>query len=91
MEVREIPGTVRTIDADLVLLSMGFVHAVHEGLLNDLGLEYDPRGNIKTNNNHKTSKAKVFSAGDAMSGASLVVNSIASGRKAAIAIMEHLR
>ncbi len=90
MEMREIPGTVRIIEAGLVLLSMGFVHAVRDGLLNDLGLEYDERGNIKTNGNHETSKDRVFTAGDAMSGASLVVTSIASGRKAAAAIMEYL-
>jgi glutamate synthase (NADPH/NADH) small chain len=90
MEMREIPGTLRTINADLVLLSMGFVHAVHEGLLNDLGLAYDQRGNVSADHNHKTAHAKVFTAGDAMSGASLVVTSIASGRKAAAAIMEYL-
>ena len=90
MEMRELPGTARLVKADLVLLSMGFVHAIHEGLLNDLGMEYDARGNIQTHGNHKTTRAKVFAAGDAMSGASLVVTSIASGRKAAAAIMEYL-
>ena len=90
MEMREVPGTLRTIKADLVLLSMGFVHAVHEGLLHNLEMETDDRGNIKTNGLHKTSKAKVFTAGDAMTGASLVVTAIASGRKAAAAIMEYL-
>jgi glutamate synthase (NADPH) small chain len=90
MEMREIPGTTRLINTDLVLLSMGFVHAIHEGLLNDLGLEFDQRGNIQTNGNYKTPRAKVFTAGDAMTGASLVVTSIASGRKAAAAIMEYL-
>lgn len=90
MEMREVPGTLRSIDADLVLLSMGFVHAVHEGLLSDLGMEYDDRGNIKTNGRYKTTKAKVFAAGDAMTGASLIVTAIASGRKAAAEILEYL-
>lgn len=90
MEMREVPGSLRTIRADLVLLSMGFVHAVHEGLLHDLQVATDERGNIKTDGNHKTAKAKLFTAGDAMTGASLVVTAIASGRKAAAAIMSYL-
>jgi glutamate synthase (NADPH) small chain len=90
MEMREIPGTTRIIDADLVLLSMGFVHPVHEGLLNDMELEYNERGNVKINKKHLTTKAKVFAAGDSIAGASLVVNAIASGRKAAADIMQYL-
>lgn len=88
MEV--IPGTHRSFKADLVLLAMGFVHTVHEGLINELGLELDARGNIKTGN-FRTSSDKVFAAGDAVSGASLVVNAIASGRKAALEIDDFLR
>lgn len=88
MEV--IPGTHRFFKADLVLLAMGFVHTVHEGLINELGLELDARGNIKTGN-FRTSSDKVFAAGDAVSGASLVVNAIASGRKAALEIDDFLR
>ncbi|HLN56855.1 MAG TPA: glutamate synthase subunit beta [Bacteroidales bacterium] len=88
MEVK--PGTRRSFKADLVLLAMGFVHTVHEGLVSELGLELDTRGNIKTNN-FKSSSDKVFAAGDAVSGASLVVNAIASGRKAATEIDEYLR
>jgi glutamate synthase (NADPH) small chain len=90
MEMREMPGSTRLIDVDLVLLSMGFVHPVHEGLLADLNLELNERGNIKADQKHKTSKAKVFTAGDSMVGASLVVTAIASGRKAAQAIMDYL-
>ena len=90
MVLREIPDSVRTIDADLVLLSMGFVHPVHEGLLDSLGLEYSDRGNIRVNKSHQTSRAKVFAAGDSISGASLVVTAIMSGRRAAVSIMEHL-
>ncbi len=90
MQMFEIPGTQRLVDADLVLLSMGFVHPVHEGLLNDLELEFSERGNIKVDNKHQASRAKIFAAGDSMVGASLVVTAIASGRKAAHAIMEYL-
>ena len=79
----EKPGTKRQIKAELVLLSMGFVHCYHEGLANELGLSFDRRGNILTDGSYKTSNAKVFAAGDAVSGASLVVRAIASGRKAA--------
>lgn len=88
MEVK--PGTHRFFKADLVLLAMGFVHTVHEGLISELGLELDTRGNIKTSN-HKSSSDKVFAAGDAISGASLVVSAIASGRKAAVEIDQYLR
>jgi len=90
MTMKELPETVQLLETDLVLLSMGFVHAVHEGLLDSLGLEYTDRGNIKVGKNHMTKRAKVFAAGDSISGASLVVSSIMSGRRAAISIMEYL-
>jgi glutamate synthase (NADPH) small chain len=90
MQMNEIPETVKMIDTDLVLLSMGFVHPVHEGLLDSLGLEYTGRGNVRVDKNHRTSKEKVFAAGDSISGASLVVTAIMSGRRAAISIMEYL-
>jgi glutamate synthase (NADPH/NADH) small chain len=89
MEV--IPGTRRKIDADLVLLAMGFVHPVLEGLLSELELELDHRRNIKVDENQSTSHQKVFAAGDSVSGASLVVNAIASGRKVAKEIDRFLR
>ena len=85
------PGTRRKIDADLVLLALGFVHPVLEGLLSELELELDLRRNIKVNENHATSNQKVFAAGDSISGASLVVNAIASGRRAAKKIDRFLR
>ncbi len=78
-----IPGTHRKIDADLVLLALGFVHPVLDGLLSELDLELDHRRNIKVDENQSTSRQKVFAAGDSVSGASLVVNAIASGRKVA--------
>ncbi len=90
MHMNEIPETTKMIDTELVLLSMGFVHPVQEGLLDSLGLEYTVRGNVRVDKNHQTSKEKVFAAGDSISGASLVVTAIMSGRRAAISIMEYL-
>ena len=78
-----VPGSRRIIEADLILLALGFVHPVLEGLLSDLGLELDGRRNIKVNGSQSTRIDKVFAAGDSVTGASLVVNAIASGRKAA--------
>ena len=86
-----IPGTRRIIPADMVLLAMGFVHPVLEGLLSELELELSVRKNIKVDVNQSTSRQKVFAAGDAVSGASLVVNAIASGRKVAKEIDRFLR
>lgn len=85
MEMKET-GKTEIIPADLVLLSMGFVHPVHEGLLDDLGVRYDMRGNVDAIQPNQSSVAKVFVAGDVTLGASLVVRAIASGRKAAEAI-----
>lgn len=81
----EMEGTKRVIDCELVTLSMGFVHCVHEGLVTELGLELDGRGNIKIDEKYQTSNEKVFTAGDAASGASLVVRAINAGREAALA------
>lgn len=78
-----IPETRRIIKADLVLLAMGFIHPVLDGLLSELDLELDKRRNIKVNENQLTSQKNIFAAGDSVSGASLVVNAIASGRKTA--------
>ncbi len=90
MQIREMADTSRLINADLVLLSMGFVHPVHEGLLDSLGIDYSGKGNISVNRNHQTNKAKVFATGDSIIGASLVVTAIMSGRKAAVSIMEYI-
>jgi glutamate synthase (NADPH/NADH) small chain len=78
-------GATEIIRADLVFLSMGFVHPVHEGLLTYLGVSYDARGNVATSA-AATSVGRVFAAGDAASGASLVVRAIDSGRRAAQSI-----
>jgi len=86
----EKPETKRQMKAELVLLSMGFVHCYHEGLASELGVTFDQRGNIVTDSYGQTSQAKVFAAGDAISGASLVVRAIASGRKSADRVHDYL-
>ena len=70
---------------------MGFVHPVLEGLITESGVELNIRKNIKVDENHKTSRHKFFAAGDSISGASLVVNAIASGRKVAREIDRYLK
>jgi glutamate synthase (NADPH/NADH) small chain len=86
-----VPGSEFTLDVDLVLLAMGFIHAEHNKLLDDLGVEFDERGNIATKGNYMTSTPGVFAAGDAGMGASLVVRAIFHGRQAAEAINEYLK
>ena len=86
-----VEGTRRIIEADLVLLAMGFIHPVIEGLLAELELDLNLRKNIKVDEQNLTSCQKIFAAGDSVSGASLVVNAIASGRKVARDIDKFLR
>jgi len=87
----EIKGTEFEIEADIVLLSMGFVHPIHSGLINDSKIELDNRGNVKTNEKYATSLEKVFAAGDVNTGASLVVRAINHGKKASLEIDEFLK
>jgi len=89
-QMKEKSSTQRTIQADLVLLAMGFVHPVHKGLLNNLKVDFDERGNVMGNENQQTSIDKVFVAGDAHQGANLVVTAIYSGIQAAQSIVEYL-
>jgi glutamate synthase (NADPH/NADH) small chain len=89
--MKPVEGTRRVIEADLVLLALGFVHPVLDGLITDLNLELDERNNIRVNKSLATNIPKVFAAGDSVNGASLVVNAIASGRKAAREIDNYLR
>ena len=89
--MKPLPGTRRVIETDLVLLALGFLHPVQEGLLSELRLELDSRKNVKVNNNNYTGNHKIFAAGDVVSGASLVVNAIESGRRAAREIDKFLR
>jgi glutamate synthase (NADPH) small chain len=77
-----IPASAFTLDADLVLLAMGFLGPVRNGMIEQLGVELDQRGNVATTN-HMTSVPGVFAAGDMRRGQSLVVWAIAEGRKAA--------
>ena len=81
-----IPGTEFTLKADLVLLAMGFLGPVKNGLLEQLGVELDQRGNVKTDAEYRTSVEGVYAAGDLRRGQSLVVWAIREGRQAAAAI-----
>ena len=83
-------GKTETLEADIVFLAMGFTNPVHEGLLNELSVEYDARGNVKTGANNGSSVTGVFSAGDAATGASLVVRAMASGRDMAKSVHDYL-
>jgi glutamate synthase (NADPH) small chain len=88
---KPIAGTEFDVKADLVLLAMGFVHPVHEGMIQALGLELDPRGNIKADTtSYRSSNAKVFACGDMRRGQSLVVWAIREGRQAAHAVDKFL-
>ena len=82
-QMTEKPETTRLIDTDLVFLALGFVHPVHKGLIEEFGLELDQRGNVRVDGSFRTSKDKVFAAGDASTGASLVITAISKGRAAA--------
>jgi glutamate synthase (NADPH/NADH) small chain len=85
-------GKPEIIKAELVTLSMGFVHPVHDGLLKELGVECDGRGNVCVNpQTRQTNVAKVFASGDAASDANLVVKAIDSGRKTAEEIDKFLQ
>ncbi|WP_290372690.1 glutamate synthase subunit beta [uncultured Muribaculum sp.] len=81
---------VERIKAELVLLAMGFTNPVQDGILKQLEVEKDARGNVKVDDKQQSSIDKVFAAGDASTGASLVVRCIASGRKAAEGIHNYL-
>jgi glutamate synthase (NADPH) small chain len=84
---KPVPGSEFELDADLVLLAMGFVHPVHEGMIKQLGLDLDPRGNVRANtDDYRSSLDKVFAAGDMRRGQSLVVWAIREGRQCAHAI-----
>ena len=89
-KLNPVPGTEFTIDADLVLLAMGFTGPVRNGMIEQLGVKLDQRGNVATDERHMTSVPGVFAAGDMRRGQSLVVWAIAEGRKAARGIDLHL-
>ncbi|MBI4706657.1 MAG: glutamate synthase subunit beta [Candidatus Omnitrophica bacterium] len=88
--IKEIPGTEFELEADLVLFALGFLHPEKKGLLENLAVELDPRGNVKTGLDYSTSVKKVFSCGDMRRGQSLVVWAISEGRQAAFHIDKFL-
>ena len=93
-QMSEVEGSEFELKADLVALAMGFVHPVHEGMIEELGVELDARGNVRGetegDNAYHTSLDKVFSAGDMRRGQSLVVWAIREGRQCAHAIDQYL-
>ena len=87
----EVPDSAFEVEADLVLLAMGFVHPVHEGMLRDLGVALDERGNIAAGTgDYQSSVNKIFAAGDMRRGQSLVVWAIREGRQCARAVDAYL-
>jgi glutamate synthase (NADPH/NADH) small chain len=86
-----IPGTEFTMEVDLVLIAMGFVGSVRNGMIDQLGVKLDSRGNVATDQNSMSSVPGVFAAGDMRRGQSLVVWAIAEGRKAAASVDAYLR
>jgi glutamate synthase (NADPH/NADH) small chain len=82
-DLTPVPGSEFVLEADLVLIAIGFEHPEHEGLVTELALELDTHGNIRTERTYKTSSEGVFACGDARIGQSLIVTAIAEGRKCA--------
>jgi glutamate synthase (NADPH/NADH) small chain len=90
-QMKELPGTEFSMKVDVVLLAMGFVHVVHGGLIDAMGVELDGRGNVASDPDGATSREGVWAAGDTAVGASLVVRAIMAGRRAAASIDRWLR
>ena len=87
----EVAGTEQVIPCELALLAMGFVHPQHDGLINELGVELDERGNVRAGEkSYHTNVEKIFSAGDMRRGQSLVVWAISEGRECARKVDEYL-
>jgi glutamate synthase (NADPH/NADH) small chain len=90
-KIKPIAGTEFVVKADLVLLAMGFVHPVHEGMIEASGIAVDPRGNVKADPvSYQSSNPKIFAAGDMRRGQSLVVWAIREGRQCAHAVDKYL-
>jgi glutamate synthase (NADPH) small chain len=89
-QTKEIAGSEFTIPCDLLILAMGFLGPVRDGMLDDLGVELDGRGNVKTDENYMTNVSGVFAAGDMRRGQSLVVWAIQEGRAAARGVQRWL-
>jgi glutamate synthase (NADPH) small chain len=90
-ECKALPGSGFCLDADLVLLALGFLRVEHGALTEGYGLDADARGNLIVDENHMTSRPGVFAGGDAVLGASLVVRAIHLGRQTAASIDRYLR
>jgi len=88
--MRDVPGSDFTLDADLVLLAMGFLGPEKKGLVENLGVEVDQRGNIKADDDYMTTVPGIFAAGDARRGQSLIVWAIWEGREAAVGVDRYL-
>ncbi len=86
-----VPGSEKAIEAELVLLAMGFTGPVRSGMLEQFGVALDGRGNVATDDRNATSVDGIFAAGDMRRGQSLVVWAIAEGRKTAASVDEYLR
>jgi glutamate synthase (NADPH) small chain len=91
MRMQTVPGSSFTLPVDLVLLAMGFTHVAHGKIIDELGAAYDARGNIQCGPDYATTAKGVFAAGDAATGASLVVRSLFHGKRAAESIDRYLR
>ena len=89
MLIKDIPGTAFEIEADMVILALGFIYP-EKGLISQLGVELDPRGNVKADEHYLTSVKDVFAAGDMRRGQSLIVWAISEGRRAAHSIDKFL-
>ena len=91
MEMVEVENSIKNLESDLVLLAMGFVHPMHGGILKDLSVKLDKRGNVLADTtDYQTSASKVFAAGDMRRGQSLVVWAIREGRQCAHAVDKYL-
>ena len=90
-KLHDVPASEFELKADLVLFAMGYLHPVHEGMLDELGVKYDARGNVAADTEiYQTSVPKVFAAGDTRRGQSLIVWAIREGRQCARAVDEFL-
>jgi glutamate synthase (NADPH/NADH) small chain len=90
-KLHDVPGSEFELKADLVLFAMGYLHPMHEGMLEELGVKYDARGNVAADTeSYQTSVPKVFAAGDTRRGQSLIVWAIREGRQCARAVDEFL-
>ena len=90
MTMHELPGTEKVWPADLVFLAMGFLGPEKDGLLSELGVKINERGNVVTDHDKQTSVPNVFAAGDMARGQSLIVWAIAEGRAAASGVDKYL-